>query len=252
MSEYSFDEFTTAAPEQIAARREIIGLARDSLEFTDSFFRLAPGFVHAGMFARQLAIFDLIKSTKNHPGHVLDFGTYTGFFATQAEVARAIVAPFDHQKKILAFDTFDGYLGFGANETESESVVEGGYATPPGYETKLQTLLSLLEIAHGKNSPSHRVVKGDAPVELERIAARENLASVSVASFDMNAYEPTKRCLEQIAQWLSPGSIVVFWQFNRGSIPGERKAYLALKDDLPPHQIESCPNYPSMVVLRVL
>jgi hypothetical protein len=250
--DYNFNEFTDASERALEARRSLIRRAQQNLEFTDSFFRLAPNFVHAGMFARQLAVFQLVNATSAHPGVILDFGTYTGFFACMAEISRAVVSSHDHKKVIAAFDTFEGYSGFEGRESRAHTVFEGSYSTGTGYESELRGLLADLEMSHGKKNPVHQVVRGNASVTFPKWAKALPLASVSLVSFDMNAKKPTRDTLIELMPYLSEGSQVVFWQFNRGEITGEREAYFELKSQLPKHRLIQSPVYPSLVSAQFL
>ena len=69
--------------------------------------------------------------------------------------------------------------------------------------------------------------KGDAIVELEKYLDQNPQTIISMAFFDFDIYEPTKKCLELIKPYLVRGSLLCFDELCDDISPGET---IALKE----------------------
>jgi len=139
---------------------------------------------------------------------------------------RGIYEPYNRLRKIVGFDTFAGFPS--VSPKDGPQMVAGGYATTPDYSRYLDTLLSLQE----KESPlphlkKYELVKGDASQTILEYLDRNPETIVAMAYFDMDLYEPTKKCLNAIKDRLTRGSILGFDELNDPACPGET---LALKE----------------------
>lgn len=248
---YNMSHFTQASKNQIEARRKISRLAINNLKDNDEFHRDLPSYLHSGIYARIFGIQELYLQTIGIPGLILDLGTYKGSTAIILENLRAIYEPFAHQKAVFAFDTFEGYVGFSAEESRDKTIANGTYSLPKGWEISLTELMVNHEIANGKNLSRNRVIKGDATIELQEILNLLKAPAVSLVFFDMNAFEPTYKCLEEISPYLVTGSIIAFWQHQRPEITGERMALSAATPFLPEHSIHTSKTYPSLIYVKI-
>jgi hypothetical protein len=248
--EYSATHFTNADEEQLSSRLKLRGLAENRLDFRDSFFRDLPLFTHSGITARSLAIQELYLEARSLPGLFLDFGTWKGSNLVLLENYRAIYDTFDTQRKIVGFDTFSGYEGFDQNESTDPTIQNSTYSLPSGYGAFLKDLINHHERANGKNRSIHEVVEGDATEELPNFLLKNPGFPVALAIFDMNAFEPTYKCLEMISPRIISGSILAFWQFSRPEITGERRAFEAIRGSLPDFNMQKSKTYPSLTFAR--
>ena len=87
---------------------------------------------------------------------------------------------------------------------------------------------------HEKESPishikKYELVKGDAIYCLDQYLNDNPHTIIALAYFDLDLYEPTRKCLERIKGHLTKGSIIGFDQLNLSAFPGET---LALKEVL--------------------
>jgi hypothetical protein len=254
MSDFTYDatHFTNANQGQIIARLDIRASAVSQLKFDDTFFRDLPLFLHSGILARILAVEECYLSAKEIPGLFLDFGTWKGSNMILLENFRAIHDPFDTQRRIIGIDTFSGYKGFEKGESSDPTIQENSYSLDYGYEIKLQKLVNLQEKANGKTLGRHKVIKGDAVSKLSTILADEGSSPVALSFFDMNAFVPTRDCLETIIPRLISGSMLGFWQFSRPEISGERRAFEYCKEKLPLYRMFKSKYYPSLVYVKIL
>jgi hypothetical protein len=69
------------------------------------------------------------------------------------------------------------------------------------------------------------LVKGDASEEIEKYLADHPETIVALAYFDMDLYEPTKRCLSAIKDHIAGGAIIGFDELNHRDFPGETVAF---------------------------
>ncbi len=69
------------------------------------------------------------------------------------------------------------------------------------------------------------LVKGDASEEVEKYLADHPETIIALAYFDMDLYEPTKRCLSAIKDHIAGGAIIGFDELNHRNVPGETVAF---------------------------
>lgn len=130
----------------------------------------------------------------------------------------------------MGFDTFAGFPNVSTKDGTADVAAIGGYAVTENYHSYLESLLDY----HEKESPISHVKKfelvvGDATVEIDRYLERHPETMIAFAYFDLDVYEPTKKCLEAIRPHLTRGSIIGFDELNYKVFPGET---LALREVL--------------------
>ena len=179
-------------------------------------------FIPRKKLAHILYIHELCKLAFKVPGYIMEFGTRWGQNLVLFKQLVGVYEPFNTNRRIIGFDTFQGFTGI--SKKDSPMATEGGYGVTEGYELYLQKVLS----EHGKlgadNKMSCNVIKGDAPEELQGYLHRHSETIIALAYFDMDLYEPTKKCLELIKPYLTRGSVVAFDELNHASWPGETEA----------------------------
>ena len=72
----------------------------------------------------------------------------------------------------------------------------------------------------------NKVIKGDAVETLARYLKDNPQTIVSLAYFDFDIYDPTKKCLEMIKPYITKGSILGFDELNDEDSPGETIALM--------------------------
>lgn len=155
-------------------------------------------------------------------GVVIEFGTRWGFNLSILQKLRAIYEPYNHNRKMIGFDTFEGFINISSNDGESDAAVAGGYGVSEGYEDYLAAILDY----HESDSPlshikKYELVKGDAAEQFEQYLRDNPETIIAFAYFDMDLYEPTKRCLELAKDRFTKGSIIGFDELNVHNWPGE-------------------------------
>jgi hypothetical protein len=161
-------------------------------------------------------------------GVIMEFGVRWGRNLALFESLRGIHERFNHNRKIVGFDTFEGFPSTHEKDGDADIVRVGAYDVTEKYEDFLAEILAY----HEQESPiSHvrkfELVKGDASVTVENYLQTHPETIVALAYFDLDIYEPTRKCLELLKNHVTRGSVLVFDELNLHEFPGET---LALKD----------------------
>ena len=165
------------------------------------------------------------------PGVIFDLGARWGQVSSVCAALRGIYEPFNRHRKIVAFDTFSGFPSISDKDNKTSRIIKiGGLATSKNYEKYLEAVLTYQEqdnpISHIKK---FEIKKGDASIEIDKYFKKYPETIVSLAFFDFDIYEPTKKCLEAIRPHLIKGSVIAFDELNDRDSPGET---IALKETL--------------------
>jgi hypothetical protein len=178
--------------------------------------------------SRLLFMNELYQNILSVHGSVMEFGVRWGQNLALWSECRAMYEPYNHNRKIIGFDTFEGFPS--VHEKDAGFVEAGDYAVVSRYEDYLKQILDYHEqenpVPHIKK---YELVKGDAPVQLEKYLKENPETIIAMAYFDFDIYEPTKVCLELIQSHLTRGSVIGFDELNRHDFPGET---LAVKEVL--------------------
>lgn len=162
---------------------------------------------------------ELYQKIVDVPGVICEFGVQWGATMSTLINLRGIYESFNIGRKIVGFDSFEGFL-----ETEGGSSI-GDYSTFPGYEKKLEEILTIQE---SFNPLSHikkfEIVKGDVVDTVPRWLEDNPEVIMAMVIFDMDLYTPTKSTLEKVIPRLTKGSILVFDELTHPKFPGEMKA----------------------------
>lgn len=184
-------------------------------------------FLNSKDLSRILFMDFLYKKSIEVQGVVMDFGTRWGQNASIFSALRGIYEPFNRHKKVVAFDTFAGFPSI--HEKDGSSIMmEKGYVTVTDkYEDYLENVLQCQEDdAPLSHINKHEIVVGDAVQKIEEYLQENPHTIISLAYFDFDLYEPTKRCLELIKPRLVKGSVIGFDELNDPDSPGETLALM--------------------------
>ncbi|HEY6557464.1 MAG TPA: TylF/MycF/NovP-related O-methyltransferase [Polyangiaceae bacterium] len=180
-------------------------------------------FIKRQDLSRVLFMHELYRKIIDVPGVVIEFGVRWGQNLALFESFRGMYEPFNHTRKIVGFDTFEGFPALDVKDGDALEV--GDYSVTEQYEDYLARVLDY----HEQESPiphirKYRLVKGDAGVEISRYLEENPETVVALAYFDMDIYEPTKKCLEAIRDRVTKGSVIGFDELNLHDFPGETRA----------------------------
>ncbi|WP_293044758.1 hypothetical protein [Mycobacterium sp.] len=175
---------------------------------------------------RRIAFFDNVyRRILTVPGVVMEFGVRFGRDLAILDGLRTLHEPLNYGRSIVGFDTFSGFPSIDDRDGDHEMAQVGGLATGERYENFLIDVLAARE----EMSPFSHIRKfdvrtGDAPEQLAAYLDENPQTIVAFAYFDMDIYEPTKRCLELLRKHVTKGTVIGFDELNCGEFPGETLA----------------------------
>ena len=202
--------------------------------------------------SRLLFFHDLYRRIVDVHGVILDFGCRYGQTLSLWQAFRGIHEPVNYSRRIYGFDTFDGIAGSGARDGAAAAASDGSYGVPAGYEDHLAEVIDcqrrLNPLPHVQTC---EIYKGDARETLAEHLKAHPETLVALAYFDMDAYAPTRDCLEMILDRLPAGAVVGFDELCDPVFPGETSAFLELLGDrrLKLQRVPYVPG-PSFVVIE--
>ncbi len=184
-------------------------------------------FLNSKNMSRLLFLDHVYRQIIDVQGVVMEFGTRWGQNLAVFSALRGIYEPFNRHRKIIGFDTFEGFPAVSAKDGGSDMMRPGNLAVTEHYERYLSKTLELLE----KDNPLDHIKKfelraGDATKQIEHYLNDHPETIVSLAYFDFDLYEPTRKCLEAIRPRLVKGSVVGFDELNDIDSPGETVAVM--------------------------
>ena len=165
----------------------------------------------------------LYKMQIDVQGSIFEFGTRWGQNISLFASLRGIYEPFNRMRKIVGFDTFEGFPILSYKDNQECSIIkEGGLSCGINYVKYLEKVMTYQE----KDNPLSHIKKfeirvGDATKEIDTYFKENPETIISLAFFDFDIYEPTKKCLEAILPHLVKGSVLGFDELNDHDCPGE-------------------------------
>ena len=213
------------SPEEKSARDQFVEHFRNCPIPNDQILSNLGLFLNSKNLARILFVDYLYKKIIDTQGIVIEFGTWWGQNLALFSSLRGIYEPFNRHRKIVGFDTFTGFPGISEKDGGSDLMVKDNLSLPENYVDYLRKIMELQE----KDNPmSHikkfDIVAGDATLTIDKFLKEYPETIVSLAYFDFDIYEPTKKCLEAIKPRLIKGSILGFDELNDHDSPGETAA----------------------------
>ena len=168
---------------------------------------------------------ELYKEMLPVHGVIMEFGVRWGQNLVTLTNLRGIYEPYNYSRKIIGFDTFEGFPSVHAKDGEHSIIEKGAFNVTEDYEKYLQQIVDY----HAGESPLNHIsknelVKGDAPLMLEKYLKDHPETIIAMAYFDFDIYEPTKKCLELITPFLTKGSVIGFDELCDPHFPGETVA----------------------------
>ena len=183
-------------------------------------------FMNRQTLSRRLFLHELYKQIININGVIMEFGVRWGQNLALFESFRGMYEPYNYTRKIIGFDTFCGFPSVDSKDGQCEVASVGAYSVTEGYENYLRKLLDYHELESPlSHIKKYQLIKGDATETVKKYLQDHPETIIAFAYFDFDIYEPTKKCLEMIKDYLSKGSIVAFDQLNHHDFPGETLAF---------------------------
>ena len=200
-------------------------------------------FINSKTLARINFMQHIYKLSVDVPGVVFDLGTRWGQNMAIFASCRGMYEPFNRHKKIVGFDTFTGFPSVDPKDGSSDLMEEGNVATTDRYEEYLEILMTQHE--HDNPLPhikKFEVIKGDAVDTVAKYLNDNPQTIISLAYFDFDIYEPTKKCLELMLPHMVKGTVVGFDELNDHDSPGETVALREVFGNLHNIQLKRIPQ----------
>ena len=173
-----------------------------------------PLYVGTSNFARVLTITELLRDTLTVPGDIAEFGSWNGSNLMLMAKFIKIYNP-NCNKIVRCFDSFEGLTTFDPKDGEASNDIGA-------YKGNLEVLKSMIELYDLVDDVS--IHKGLIQNTLPSLISQNPQISFSFVYLDTDLYEPTKLILEEIAERIMPGGMIVFDQWNDERWPGEGMA----------------------------
>ena len=214
-----------ASDKEIQARKDFFELFKNNPIPDNEILSNLGLFIKRKDLARILYKYELYKKIIDVHGVIMEFGCRWGLNLALMQSFRGIHEPFNSSRKIIGFDTFCGFQSSNRKDGKSDIIKKGAFSTSNNYEIFLKQVLEYHEtespISHIKK---YEIIKGDASIEIEKYLMEHPETIISFAYFDMDLYEPTKKCLELIMDHVTKGTIIGFDELNHRDFPGETTA----------------------------
>jgi len=183
-------------------------------------------FMNRSSLSDLLFMHNLYQRIINVHGVVFEFGTRWGRNLALFNIFRTIYEPHNFFRKIVGFDSFAGFPSVSEHDGTAESVAEGVLSVTPEYQSYLTQLLSAQEkLAPRGHLRKFELIAGDVIETLPAYLEENPETIVALAYFDMDLYEPTKRCLDLLKPYLVKGSVIGFDELTIHEYPGETVAF---------------------------
>jgi hypothetical protein len=228
MSDQTHKLQTRASSQQHEARRQLLDLFERCPLPKEELLVNPALYMRSSVVAKLLYVNELYQKILSVPGIIIEFGVWWGQNLALFESLRAVYEPYNHSRKVIGFDTFTGYPAIGPEDGRTEIAKVGAYGVADGY---VSYLAELLDYHQRENVTGHikkyEIVKGDVTRTIDTFLTKHPETIIALAYFDLQLYEPTRKCLEAIRPYLTRGSVVALDELNCDEFPGET---LALKE----------------------
>ncbi len=203
-------------------RNKFLSIMKNSSIPDNEFIKNLYLFTNRHLLQKFIVMNELYKNIIDVHGIIIEFGVRWGQNLALFLNLRAIYEPYNFNRKIVGFDTFEGFPSVNPKDGGRTFIEKGAFSVSENYESELEKILDYHE---AENPYSHikkyEIVKGDAIVTLNKYLSENPETIISFAYFDFDLYEPTKKCLEAIKNYLTKGSVVAFDELNLHDFPGE-------------------------------
>ena len=170
---------------------------------------------HPTRLAKLIAHYELYKSIVGLPGHVVECGVFKGASLIRFAAFREMLES-SHSRKIIGFDAF-GEFPPAVDAADREFVRRFEQAAGRGISVAaLERALAL------KGYCGIELHPGDVQNTVPRYVADHPELKIALPHLDVDVFEPTRLCLEQLFSRVVDGGVVVFDDY--GTVAGATRA----------------------------
>lgn len=217
----------TSASTSIQVMRKQLLLNMKNSSIPDKEFLQNLGlFTNRHLLQKFILMNELYQKIVNVCGIIIEFGVRWGQNLAILSNLRGIWEPYNFNRKIVGFDTFKGFPSVDPKDGSAQFINQGAFSVSVDYELELEKILDYHET---ENPYSHirkyEIVKGDATKTIDKYLKEYPETIIAFAYFDFDLYEPTKKCLKAIQNYITKGSVIAFDELNLHDFPGETLAF---------------------------
>lgn len=225
MKKSELGNITFDSEEEVSIREQLVMHFNQNPIPNDEILSNLGLFLNSKNLSRILFMDHLYKQIIDVQGIIIEFGTRWGQTIVLFSALRGIYEPFNRHRKIVGFDTFKGFPIVSKKDGKSKLMKEGNYDVTENY---MDYLTKVMELQEKGNPLSHikkfDLIAGDAAVEIKKYFKNHPETIIALVYFDLDLYEPTKKCLDAIRPHLVKGSVLGFDELNDTDCPGETTA----------------------------
>jgi hypothetical protein len=196
-----------------AETREVFGFNfGKSFEYENGFYLTSTSW----RIAKSIAHYELYKKIINLPGEIVECGVFKGTslirFASYREILES-----QYSRRIIGFDAFGKFPDNVSMESDKEFIKN--FETEAGYGIAKEDLEIILEYKKFQNI---YLVKGFMPDSFSEYFNKRPATKIALLHIDVDVYEATKACLDNLYDRVVKGGIIVFDDY--GLVDGATKA----------------------------
>jgi hypothetical protein len=166
-------------------------------------------FSHPTRIAKQLAHFELYQRIVALPGHIVECGVYKAASLLRWATYRQILET-EWSREIIALDAFGAFPKQNVvHQDDQRFISEFEDSGGPGLTEE-----EVGALARHKGFSNISLVKGDVNETIPRLLAARTELRIALLHLDLDVENATRFCLEQLAERLVPGGLVVIDDFN--------------------------------------
>lgn len=159
-------------------------------------------------------IYDILKEVQNIPGDVAEFGSWKGANVVFMSKILSIIQPLS-AKKVHCFEGFEGLHTFHKKDGNQD-------ATKGKYKGNYEELINIIKLYNLEDRL--KIHKGLIQETVPKFFEKNKSNVFSFLYYDADLYEPAKIMLDNFAQKLSVGGVMLFDEWNTPEWPGETRA----------------------------
>jgi hypothetical protein len=215
-----------ASRDQAENRKNLVNLFKATPIPTEQLLVNFPLYTRSSVIGKMLYVNELYEHIIRTPGVIMEFGVWWGANMALFESLRAVHEPYNYTRKVVGFDTFEGYPSLHEQDGNHELAALGAYSVTENYTDYLSKVMDYHQTENVMSQvKKYELIKGDATLSLATYLKDHPETIISLAYFDMQLYEPTKKCLELIRPHLTKGSVIAMDELNSWEFPGETVAF---------------------------
>lgn len=159
--------------------------------------------------AKMLAHYEIYREIVDLPGAIVECGVYKGASLARFASFRDILET-RYSRAIIGMDAFGEFPTGGVESRPDQAFIdrfeaEGG----PGISVG-----ALGEALAKKGFDNIELIKGDIFDEVPRLLQAKPQLRIALLHLDLDVYEPTRFCIEQLLSHMTPGGLIVFDDYN--------------------------------------